>query len=55
MTSKDVRLQEGARVTLACSARGSPIPHVKWRREDGAQIQLNSTTSRKILKLFKTQ
>ncbi|KAL7638245.1 UNVERIFIED_CONTAM: hypothetical protein RMT77_010809 [Armadillidium vulgare] len=43
MTSKDVRLQEGSSVNLACSSRGSPIPTVKWKREDGRPIRINST------------
>ena len=43
MTSKDVKLPEDMSVVLACSARGSPIPTVKWRREDNEQIKVNST------------
>ncbi|XP_066963227.1 lachesin-like [Macrobrachium rosenbergii] len=45
MSSRDVRLLEGNSVTLACSARGSPVPTIKWRREDNANISLNLTTS----------
>ncbi|ROT68453.1 putative lachesin-like isoform X7, partial [Penaeus vannamei] len=45
MSSRDVRLQEGANVILACSARGSPVPTIKWRREDGSEIQVNGTTA----------
>ncbi|XP_047472928.1 lachesin-like [Penaeus chinensis] len=45
MSSRDVRLQEGASVILACSARGSPVPTIKWRREDGSEIQVNGTTA----------
>ncbi|XP_071518504.1 lachesin-like isoform X2 [Panulirus ornatus] len=45
MSSRDVGLLEGMDVTLACSARGSPIPTIKWRREDGSDIRVNLTTS----------
>ncbi|XP_063585782.1 peroxidasin homolog [Penaeus indicus] len=45
MSSRDVRLQEGASVILACSARGSPVPTIKWRREDSSEIQVNGTTA----------
>ncbi|CAL4091066.1 unnamed protein product [Meganyctiphanes norvegica] len=45
MSSSDVNLVEGAGVTLACSARGSPIPSISWRREDGSHIRINLTQS----------
>lgn len=45
MTSNDVQLQEGASVSLACSSRGSPIPTVKWKREDGLPIRIDATTA----------
>ncbi|XP_068208580.1 lachesin-like [Palaemon carinicauda] len=45
MSSRDVKLMEGYSVTLACSARGSPVPTIKWRREDNVNISLNLTTS----------
>nr|XP_053630455.1 lachesin-like [Cherax quadricarinatus] len=45
MSSRDVGLLEGMDLTLACSARGSPVPTIKWRREDGSDIHLNHTVS----------
>ncbi|CAL4073935.1 unnamed protein product, partial [Meganyctiphanes norvegica] len=45
MSSSDVSLVEGAGVTLACSARGSPIPTISWRREDASHVKINHTTS----------
>ncbi|KAG7171453.1 Lachesin-like 9 [Homarus americanus] len=45
MSSRDVGLLECMDLTLACSARGSPVPTIKWRREDGSNIRVNLTTS----------
>ncbi|XP_045594022.1 lachesin [Procambarus clarkii] len=44
MSSRDVFLLEGMNLTLACSARGSPVPTIKWRREDANDIRVNLTT-----------
>ncbi|XP_066976710.1 lachesin-like [Macrobrachium rosenbergii] len=45
MSSRDVRLTENTDVTLACSARGSPVPTIKWKREDNEKIKINLTMS----------
>ena len=31
-------VQEWNKVTLNCSARGVPVPHVTWEREDGSPL-----------------
>ncbi|XP_068229296.1 lachesin-like [Palaemon carinicauda] len=46
MSSRDVRLSENTDVTLACSARGSPVPTIKWKREDNEKIKINHTVSK---------
>uniref|UniRef100_A0A0P4W610 Ig-like domain-containing protein n=2 Tax=Scylla olivacea TaxID=85551 RepID=A0A0P4W610_SCYOL len=45
MSSDDVTLQEGMDVTLVCSARGSPVPSIMWRREDKSDIRVNLTST----------
>ncbi|KAK4309572.1 hypothetical protein Pmani_018796 [Petrolisthes manimaculis] len=46
MSSGDVSLQERMDLTLACSARGSPVPTIKWRREeDNQRIRTNNSIS----------
>ncbi|XP_045133787.1 lachesin-like isoform X2 [Portunus trituberculatus] len=42
-TSGDVMVQEGANITLECSATGTPMPTITWRREDHMKINLNKT------------
>jgi hypothetical protein len=37
-TSGDLMVPEGGTVKLTCRARGYPVPHVLWRREDNADI-----------------
>jgi hypothetical protein len=37
-TSGDVMVPEGGTVKLTCRARGYPIPHVLWRREDNVDL-----------------
>ena len=48
MSSDDVTLQEGMDVTLVCSARGSPVPSIMWRREDKSDIRVNLTSTSKL-------
>ncbi|KAK4287847.1 hypothetical protein Pmani_039096 [Petrolisthes manimaculis] len=45
-TSSDTTVNEGDSVTLGCVAKGFPEPHIKWKREDGRNIILKSTTAR---------
>ena len=37
-SSSDVTVNEGANVTLKCSAVGYPTPTITWRREDNQPI-----------------
>jgi len=37
-SSSDVTVNEGANVTLKCSAVGYPTPAITWRREDNQPI-----------------
>lgn len=43
LTSTDVVVREGANVTLKCRATGSPMPSVKWKRDDNSKITINKT------------
>ncbi|XP_023719044.1 lachesin isoform X1 [Cryptotermes secundus] len=61
-TSGDVMVPEGGTVKLTCRARGYPIPHVLWRREDNIDLVIKepsgvktkvSTYQGEILKLSK--
>ncbi|KAK6624721.1 hypothetical protein RUM44_011580 [Polyplax serrata] len=45
LSSSDVIVREGANVTLMCHASGSPAPSVKWKRDDGAKININKSLS----------
>ncbi|XP_065084282.1 lachesin-like [Ochlerotatus camptorhynchus] len=40
-SSSDVIIREGANITLKCKATGSPIPSIKWRREDILNITIS--------------
>lgn len=43
-SSGDVKVEEGANITLECSATGTPPPTITWRRETRANININATT-----------
>ncbi|KAJ9579881.1 hypothetical protein L9F63_004483, partial [Diploptera punctata] len=43
-TSGDVMVPEGGTVKLTCRARGYPVPHVLWRREDNADLVIKEPT-----------
>lgn len=45
LTSTDVVVREGANVTLKCRATGSPIPSVKWKRDDNSKISISKAMS----------
>ncbi|XP_073993921.1 lachesin-like isoform X2 [Rhodnius prolixus] len=45
LSSSDVITREGSNITLSCKATGSPEPTIKWRRDDGSDINLNKTYS----------
>lgn len=40
LTSSDVETPEDSSVSLRCVASGSPMPEIKWRREDGQSINM---------------
>ncbi|CAH1391120.1 unnamed protein product [Nezara viridula] len=44
-TSGDMMVPEGSSAKLICKARGFPPPKVTWRREDGGEIILRSSTT----------
>jgi len=44
-SSSDVIVREAANVTLTCHATGSPLPSVKWKRDDGSKITINKSLS----------
>lgn len=46
-TSGDMMVPEGGSAKLVCKARGFPRPKVVWRREDGADIIVRSTSKSK--------
>ncbi|XP_050082860.1 lachesin-like isoform X3 [Anopheles aquasalis] len=41
LSSSDVIVREGSNVTLKCRATGSPMPTVKWKRDDNSKIAIN--------------
>ncbi|XP_026465262.1 protein CEPU-1-like [Ctenocephalides felis] len=43
LSSSDVIVREGANVSLACRATGSPQPTVRWKRDDNTKISINKT------------
>ncbi|KYN02994.1 Lachesin [Cyphomyrmex costatus] len=44
-SSSDAIVREGANVSLTCKATGSPIPSIRWKRDDGTKISINKTLS----------
>lgn len=43
ITSSDVIVREGSNVTLKCRATGSPMPSIKWKRDDNTKISISKT------------
>ncbi|KAK4291810.1 hypothetical protein Pmani_035389 [Petrolisthes manimaculis] len=43
-SSGDVKVEEGANITLECGATGTPPPTITWRRETRTNININATT-----------
>jgi hypothetical protein len=52
-TSGDVMVPEGGTVKLTCRARGYPVPHVLWRREDNIDLVIKEPTGVKTKGEFK--
>ncbi|KAF7385895.1 hypothetical protein HZH66_011737 [Vespula vulgaris] len=44
-SSSDAIVREGANVTLTCKATGSPIPSIRWKRDDNSKITINKSLS----------
>ncbi|VVC29119.1 Immunoglobulin subtype,Immunoglobulin-like domain,Immunoglobulin-like [Cinara cedri] len=44
-TSGDMMIPEGGSAKLVCKARGYPEPNIIWKREDGGEIIVRTTTS----------
>ena len=51
-TSNDMMITEGGSVELKCQAKGYPVPHIHWRREDDQPITLKNKEGRKKGKLL---
>ena len=47
-TSSDLVVEERAKVSLRCRARGYPPPVVTWRREDGRELNLGTFGGKKL-------
>lgn len=43
LSSSDAIVREGANVSLTCHVDGYPKPDIKWKRDDGLQININKT------------
>lgn len=43
-TSGDVMVSEGGTVKLTCKAKGHPVPHIQWRKEDGGDIIIRDSS-----------
>lgn len=43
LSSSDAIVREGANVSLTCHVDGYPKPEIKWKRDDGLQININKT------------
>ncbi|XP_046833519.1 lachesin-like isoform X3 [Vespa crabro] len=44
-SSSDAIVREGANVTLTCKATGSPMPSIRWKRDDNSKITINKSLS----------
>lgn len=43
LSSSDAIVREGSNVSLTCHVDGYPKPDIKWKRDDGLQININKT------------
>jgi len=41
-TVSDITVKEGENATLACKAKGNPLPRITWKREDGQKIAIKN-------------
>lgn len=53
LSSSDAIVREGSNVSLTCHVDGYPKPDIKWKRDDGLQININKTlTGTDIIKCY---
>lgn len=52
LTSSDTDVREGTDVSLKCHAKGSPVPDVTWRREDGKDISLGKNKGKMLIRNY---
>lgn len=48
-TISDITVQEGENATLACKAKGNPLPKITWKREDGHKIAIKNKSKKTTL------
>ncbi|KAI1301751.1 Lachesin [Halotydeus destructor] len=54
LTSSDTEVREDSGVSLRCEANGFPSPEIKWRREDGHHINIQSPNAKRVSPLVWT-
>lgn len=48
-TISDITVKEGENATLACKAKGNPLPKITWKREDGHKIAIKNKSKKTTL------
>jgi neurotrimin len=48
-TISDVTVNEFENATLACKAKGNPLPKITWKREDGHKITIKNKSRKTLL------
>ncbi|CAH1721150.1 lachesin-like [Aphis gossypii] len=48
-TISDITVKEGENATLACKAKGNPLPKITWKREDGHKIAIKNKSKKTML------
>lgn len=51
-TVSDITVKEGENATLACKAKGNPLPRITWKREDGQKITIKNQPKKTLCKKF---
>lgn len=49
-TVSDITVKEGENATLACKAKGNPLPKITWKREDGQKIVMKNKPKKMLSK-----
>jgi len=47
-TISDITVNEGENATLACKAKGNPLPRITWKREDGQKITIRNKSKKTL-------